>query len=148
MKPSQLCSGVFWVVTENSKISEYKLLFFTIPCDMNGTATGGHTVPLNSKSGKSYNHKKLWDSEIKNSNTHKPYNKQQYNFYPRGRVEVANNQAIIFLNPNINISKVINDIKLKFGLTEQNISAVRILFDGSIHYKCFLDRELNKYYRN
>jgi len=136
---NQLCSGIFWVITETMDISEYKLLAFEIPCDSQGNAVGGHKVPLNAKSGNSYNHKKLWESEIKNMATHKPYGKQDYDYYPRGRVEVSNNRATIYLNPNINIDQTINNIKLHFGLTENNISCVRIVSDGSTHYKCFID---------
>ena len=140
-KSSFLCSGIFWVVSEDINLSEYKLLAFTIPCDINGNATGNHIVPLNSKSGKSYNHKKLWESDIQNNVIHKLYNKKQYNYYPRGRVEVKNKRATIYLNPFINSAIIINEIIDKFGLTKQNIGDVRIINDGSSHYECFIDME-------
>ena len=136
----QLCSGVFWVITDDSDISTYKLLMFEIPCDLQGNAIGGHQIPLNSKSGGTYNHKKLWNEEIKNKTIHRPYGKKEYDYYPRGRVEIANDRAIIYLNPNINSTKIVNDIKLRFGLSRHNISNVRVSTDNSEHYKCFIDR--------
>jgi hypothetical protein len=135
----ELCSGIFWVITEDSDISEYKLLMFDIPCDIYGVPSGGHVVPLNSKSGGTYNHKKLWDGSIKNNPAHKLYNKKTFDYYPRGRVEIANDRAIIYLNPNINIPTVISEIKSKFGLSRQNISDVRVSADNSAHYQCWLD---------
>jgi len=44
------------------------------------------------------------------------------------------------LNPHINKPNFIDMIKKNFGLSPYNISEVRIIADGSEHYKCFLDR--------
>jgi hypothetical protein len=82
-----LCSGVFWIISDSPDLEYYKLLSFTIPCDRNGRPLGTHAIELNAKSVGTYNHKKLWDSEVKNNPAHKPYNKRAYNYYPRGRVE-------------------------------------------------------------
>ena len=136
----ELCSGIFWIITEDSKVSYYKLLAFEIPCDTYGNHLGMHRIPLNSKSGGTYNHKRLWEDEIKNNSRHKPYNKKAFDYYPRGRVEVANNRAIIYLNPDINRTNIIDEIKLKFGLSEHNIADVRVIIDNSAHYQCWIDR--------
>ena len=135
----QLCSGIFWVLSDNYDLSDYKLLMFDIPCDLNGKPDNTQSIELNSKSGNTYNHKKLWESEVKNNNKYRPYNKKDYNYYPRGRVEISNNKATIFLNPNINKPLFTDEIKEKFGLSSYNISEIRINVDGSIHYQCFLD---------
>ncbi|MCL2185833.1 MAG: hypothetical protein FWB86_08295 [Treponema sp.] len=134
-----LCSGIFWVISDYSDLSESKLLMFKIPCDSNGNPDNTHSIELNSKSGNTYNHKKLWESEVKNNNEHRPYNKKDYNYYPRGRVEISNNRVVIYLNPHINEPDFINLIKHEFGLSACNISEVRIIADGSEHYWCFLD---------
>jgi hypothetical protein len=133
----QLCSGIFWVLSDNYDLSDYKLLIFDIPCDLNGKPDNTQSIELNSKSGNTYNHKKLWESEVKNNNKYRPYNKKDYNYYPRGRVEISNNKATIFLNSNINKPLFIDEIKEKFGLS---LPEVRINVDGSVHYQCFLDR--------
>jgi len=134
-----LHSGIFWVITETSELTNWKLLAFEIPCDRNGNVIEETHIMLNAKSGSTYNHKKLWENEIKNNTAHKPYNKKDYNYYPRGRIDISNNKATIYLNPHINIPEIIDEIKQKFGLLPQNISMVRTVFDGSKHYECFLD---------
>ena len=139
----ELSSGIFWVITENSNISEYKLLLYDIPCSLDGAPTGGHSVPLNAKSGLNYNHQSTWNNEIKNNPAHKPYNKNEYNYYPRGRVEISRNRATIFLNPYINNDFIIKEIKMGFGLNSNNILKTRIIVDGSSHYECFIDKMRN-----
>jgi len=135
----QLCSGIFWVISDNYDLSDHKLLIFDIPCDKDGNPDNTHSIELNAKKGKTYNHQKLWEEIIKNNPEHRPYNKKNYNYYPRGRVEISNNKAVIYLNPNINEDRFLDEIKIKFGLSEYYISEVRVITDGSEHYQCFLD---------
>ena len=137
----ELCSGIFWIITDSRNIDEYKLLIFDIPYNTEGNSYDDLDVPLNAKKGLTYNHKSTWETEIKNNSDHKPYNKKEYNYYPRGRVELSGNCATIFLNPHINTPSIINEIKRKFGLSTYNIQEVRVVVDGSDHYKCFIDRE-------
>jgi len=136
----QLCSGVFWILSDNYDLSDHKLLAFDIPCDYNGKPNNTHSIELNSKSGNTYNHKKLWEGEIKRNNKYRPYNKKDWDYYPRGRIEISNNRATIYLNPHINKSFFIDVIKQKFGLFQYNISEIRVIPDGSKHYQCFLDK--------
>ena len=138
MTEKQLCSGVFWILSDNNDLSEYRILMFGIPCDSDGNPLNTHSIELNSKSGNTYNHKKLWESEIRNNNEYRPYNKKEYNYYPRGRIEISNNKAVIYLNPYINKPNFINEIKREFGLIN-NIHEVLVKTDGSVHYQCFLD---------
>ena len=141
MSESQLCSGVFWIISANGDFQEYKLLAFEIPCDIYGNVIGTPEIALNAKSGNTYNHKKLWETEIQNNPAHKPYNKHPYNYYPRGRVDISNNRATIYLNPYINKDIIISEIQRKFGLDTLNISKVRVVVDNSEHYKCYINRE-------
>jgi hypothetical protein len=136
----ELCSGIFWIISDDSDLNDYKLLMFEIPCDMYGNNFGKHKIELNAKSGGTYNHKRLWASEIKNNSLHKPYNRKDFDHYPRGRVEIANNKATIYLNPNINKPSIIREIKQRFGLIPHNIANVRVVVDNSAHYQCFIDR--------
>ena len=135
----QLCSGVFWIITDNHDLSDYTLLSYSIPCDTSGMPIGSHSIPLNAKSGLTYNHKKLWEQEISNNPLYRLFNKKDFDYFPRGRVVISNSKAVIYLNPGINTTRIIDDIKREFGLTEQNISYVRVHNDNSQHYKCFLD---------
>jgi hypothetical protein len=136
MTEKQLCSGIFWVLSEYNDLSDYKILVFSIPCDPYGTPLNIQTIELNSKSGTTYNHKKIWENEVKNNNEYKPYNRKGYDYYPRGRVEISHNRAVIYLNPHINKPVFIDEIKREFGLSCPD---VRVKTDGSDHYRCFLD---------
>jgi len=138
-KEKKLSSGIFWILSEYNDLSDYKLLMFSIPCDPDGTPLNIHSIELNSKSGTTYNHKKIWESEVKNNNEYKPYNRKDYDYYPRGRVEISHNRAVIYLNPHINKPDFIDEIKREFGLSSHNIPDVRVKTDGSDHYRCFLD---------
>ena len=136
-----LSRGVFWVLTDSFSLDNWSLLAFDIPCDSSGNISGSPELNLNSKKGNSYNHRKLWEEEIKSNSSYRPYNKKEYNHYPRGRVEVSNNKATIFLNHHINLPEIVEEIKTKFGLSSHNISEVNMVVDGSVHYQCFLDKE-------
>ena len=132
-----LSSGIFWVISENEDFQGYTLLYFNVPCDTYGNAIGNPAIQLNSKSGRSYNHKAMWGSQVKNNPLYKPYNKKDYNYYPRGRVEISNNKAVIYLNPVICQTPILDEIKAAFGLNPENIPDIKIVADNSVHYACF-----------
>jgi len=136
----QLCRGIFWVITDSYDLIDWQIIRFGIPCDSFGNIDSPPSLELNSKTGNSYNHKKVWESEVRNNNKYKPLNKKEYDYYPRGRVEISSNKAIIYLNPNINRSDIVNKIELEFGLSSHCITDVKVISDGSSHYQCFLDR--------
>ena len=145
MRNGRLSFGIFLIIADSEDLDNYKLLSYTVPCDTAGIATETPAIPLNSKSGASYNHKAMWDRHVKNNSLHKPYNKKDYAYYPRGRVEISNNRAVIYLNPQINRSEILEDIKSEFGLGEESISKIRVVSDNSAHYKCFLDRKATQW---
>lgn len=90
-----------------------------------------------SKSKDNFNHQRAWNSWGKDITENKPYN-----YWPRGRVEMKNKRAIVYVN-----HKVINEAFEKwiidsFKLCATNgIENVRIKCDGSKHYNCYIDRE-------
>ena len=94
-----LCFGIFWIITDSSDLEDYKLIRYSVISDVYGKAIETPSIPLNSKNGTSYNHKAIWNNHVKSDTSHKPYNRKSYNHYPRGRVEIANNKAIVYLNP-------------------------------------------------
>ena len=137
----ELCSGIFWVIADNRELTDWKLIVFDIPCDTDGNQVGEVEIPLNAKSGGTYNHRKIWDTQIKGNPSHRPYNREDYDYYPRGRVMIANNRATVYLNPNVNVDSVVSEVRLKFGLSDHNVPEVRVVNDGSVHYRCWMDRE-------
>ena len=129
-------SGIFWVIDD-----DLQLLMFGIPCDERGNIVGTSAVQPNSRSGKTYNHKITWETVVATDPIHKPYNKHPYNYFPRGRVEIDNRCAVIFINPHINQPDIVDEIKLKFGLGNHKITKIRIVEDNSAHYQCLFDWE-------
>lgn len=111
--------GVFWVI-------EGKLYAYPF-----GSVDSREAI---TKTNATYNHKKLWN-ELNLNVFHKPYN-----YYPRGRVVInSRGKVIIYMNHNICFS-MIKEIKEKFNL----VIEPRIIYDGSTHYRCHLDKKLKR----
>lgn len=132
---SELYCGIFWIV-DLDNIDNNKKYCFQIPCFSDGTINNYNGLDLNAKTGTTYNHEKLWKT-LPTSLTHN----KAFDYYPRGRVQINNNKAVVFLNPNINTEDVQSFIIHEFNLNQHN-GIIKIVFnsDGSNHYKCYLDR--------
>lgn len=129
-----LCRGIFWI-TDVDDLSKNKL-YFQIPCDSLGNVQTTYSdLGLNAKSGLTYNHEKTW-SQLSSKYTHN----KPYNYYPRGRVEIANGKAIIYVSPHIATEEIKQWCIDKFNLNKaKGINKVRLAADGSNHYRCHLD---------
>lgn len=122
--------GAFWIVgdsVKDIKRGNFQIVGVQILSDFNGK----YLEQISSKSG--LTHRSLWNRTFK-----KEVNPEvDYNYYPRGRVEIDNkNRAIIYLNPNIS-QDILPDIKIQFGILSDPI----IRYDYSNHYKCYLDED-------
>jgi len=84
-----------------------------------------------------FNHKRSW-LELPNKIT----GGLPYNYYPRGRVEIKREKAVIYMNRHIYTEQVIIEIKREFEL---HTVEVVIKIDGSKHYRCCLDDGWNHY---
>lgn len=132
---SNLYKGIFWIADKNDPYNNSNYCF-KIYSDVNGNAIELDDIGV-AKSGNTYNHKLVW-SQLPKSQTHG----KSYNYYPRGRVEIHNGVAKIFLNGNINYEDVITFLKHEFNLTSHNgIKKVQVIEDNSFHYLCYLDAE-------
>lgn len=119
----KLSKGVFWVAD--------RLYPFRIFCNERGDIVGQTQYPLNSKDGRNYNHKLLWGALPKTITCGK-----QFDYFPRGRVEIKNAKATVYLNPDINTEEMQRVIVKEYGLSAENgIDCVRFVSDGSQHYK-------------
>ena len=106
--------GVFWIVEDELKAYVFK----------EGAEYGV------ARSGNNYNHKLLWD-HVRPAGSNRAFD-----YYPRGRVEYTRKgNPVVYMNPNIG-EEYVAEIKKAFSLTEDPI----IRYDGSEHYKCYLDR--------
>ena len=110
--------GVFWII-------DGELLAFPFREDARyGVA----------KSGRTYNHCLLWE-HIRPAGCHKPYN-----YYPRGRVDQnGKGRPVVYMSPHIS-EEYILEIMQAFGLTERPT----MHYDGSEHYRCYLDGPQNQ----
>ena len=115
--------GIFWVITDAENI---ELITVTALCDEAGNLL--ENAARSSKSGLNFNHEAEWQRLERTITNGKPFN-----YYPRGRVEMRNGKAMIFLNPDINTEPVINLVKETFQLS--GLERIDIKSDGSNHYK-------------
>lgn len=126
-----LSKGIFWV--KDIDDIENSILCFSVDCDKNGEVLS--TNSLTSKSGISFNHKVTWSMLPSSITENKPFN-----YFPRGRVEIAHGKATVYCSKHIAFDELIDVCKEEFNLTFANgISKVRLVIDGSNHYKCYLD---------
>lgn len=100
-----LLKGPFWLISEDDE--DYLVAY-----------------PIEA-SAKTPSHKEIWDFYRGNI-------KRTWNYYPRGRVEIKTNKAIVFANPLcfecINLRKM---LKEKFNLGE---TPIEFKADNSSHY--------------
>lgn len=85
-------------------------------------------------------HKEEWDILRKNGNpTVKGH--PLYNEYPRGRVEIDNFTARIFLHPDLTVPEIRTVILHEFGLSKkmQNLHDIKFFVDHSSHYHSGLE---------
>lgn len=132
---SNLYRGIFWIPDINN--IENSDLYFQIPCNSDGTIDTDFHIPveMSSKGTDNYNHKNVW-----NSLSNKLTNGKAFDYYPRGRVEISNGKAIVYHSPYIPQDVLKNWVIDKFNLTNHNgIKKVKLVADGSEHYKCYLD---------
>ena len=113
--------GIFWYDPKTNALICKKVF-----CDKDGKAL--ENVLYTSKSGENFNHEAEWQ-KISRSIT----NGRPYNYYPRGRVEIKNGKATVYLNPILKVKTIQNMINSEFNLNSETIP-VRFCADGSFHY--------------
>lgn len=124
--------GIFWVVNDEK---ETNLISVTVECDIYGNSLDD-TVKFSSKSGENFNHKIEW-SKLPRSITHN----KQFNYYPRGRVEIKNGRIKIFAHPFSCSKEILELINGEFCL-EDCETRIKVVSDNSWHYKCVTHHQL------
>lgn len=128
----EIAKGIFWFTCSFDEenrcdFSGAELIAQPILCDCNGQPI--EAQQFNSKKGTSFTHKATWASLV---HRRKDLRRFPWDYFPRGRVEIRNNKAIIFINPNI----VICDLYKQRIIKEFHLESieVKVLVDNSIHY--------------
>lgn len=120
--------GIFWII-DRKNLENNGPYLFKIESDRNGNVLYAEHE-LTSKKGNNYNHKNTWESLAKTLTHNK-----QYNYYPRGRVEIKNDTAKIFINPLLNENEILGHIKKEYNLNDRTIGCLKIIVDNSNHYQ-------------
>ena len=127
-----LYKGIFWFKDLDNIFNNDT--YYRLPCDEKGNVKeNNYNKDVFGKIGNNFNHKKFWDTLLSNVT-----NNKSFDYYPRGRVEIKNGKATIFITQDlVSYQKdVILFIKDKFNLTNENgITKIDVKFDGSSHYK-------------
>jgi hypothetical protein len=118
--------GLFWVIPDDD--GDYKLLIYAAECDRYGVAAEGQP-PYNSKKGNSFSHDCSW--RLTTESLPSKIRGKAWNFFPRGRVEIANGKAIVYHNPDITWSDFQSAILREFEIED---FPVRFVPDFSKHY--------------
>ena len=130
---SNLYKGIFWIIDPDNPYSSSDYCF-KILSDTFGNSLDPN-LNLNAKSGTTYNHKLVWQQLSRKETFGKPFN-----YFPRGRIEIHNGVAKIFLNGNINTAETLDFLTDEFNLSSHNgIKDIKIIEDNSHHYLCHLD---------
>ena len=107
-------NGVFWLIDDR---------LYCFPFD------GSYPEGI-AKSGKTYNHEKLWQI-VRPNGCRRPFD-----WYPRGRVEITpKGKTVIYMSPQIGAA-YLPEICAAFGVNDPAVK-----YDHSAHYRCHLDRK-------
>ena len=99
LEDTDLHKGIFWIKDIND--IENSILYFTINCNSNGNNISDPEEYNVSRDGLSYNHKNTW-SKLSSKYT----NNKSFDYYPRGRVEIRNKKATIYIVLHIFLEKI------------------------------------------
>lgn len=118
--------GIFWCANFDTECPE--LITVSAACDKNGDSK--EPVRFSSKSGNNFNHRPEWERLDRSITAGRPFN-----YYPRGRVEIKNGKATVFLNPAINKECIVRRIMDAFELMTGELNCINIKSDGTSHYR-------------
>ena len=120
--------GIFWV-------KGGELITVKVMCD----AAGDPLEPcgFSSKSGENFNHRAEWKKLPRNVT-----GGHQFDYYPRGRVEISRGRISVFLNPVLCTDVMKEKILASFALIPPDCPlSARFIPDGSAHYRSILSEE-------
>ena len=124
--------GPFWIVADSIKAihsGRYKIIGAKYLCDFNGKI-----VSDNDWTRASTTHKRLWRDKYSELTDSKD---KPFDYYPRGRVDIWEGKAYIFIHSTMNFEPLIGNIISEYGLDKlDDFGLVEVIendFQGS-HY--------------
>ncbi len=119
--------GIFWYVSGGE--DGPGLVTVSVKCSPDGTAL--EPCGYSSKSGDGFNHRAEWTKMGRDVTGGHPFD-----HYPRGRVEIRNGKATVYLSPYFMENGLFGLIYKEFGLDEPGaLKSVALKADGSRHYR-------------
>ena len=132
--------GIFWFTCsfvgeeERCDFSETELLAVAVPCVEGREEALPEGCVFNSRKGDAFTHRKTWAMLTGKRRELRGYD---WNYFPRGRVEIRRGKAVIFMNPRIlSCENFQEKLVERFHLEGME---VRIAADCSRHYRCYGD---------
>ena len=138
---SMLYKGLFWI--KQDERGRFIPITVKVECDVYGNVLDD-SINLN---GESFSHEEEW--KIFEAMPSGEYRGMKYDHYPRGRVEIKNKKANIYLPSVLCIEYVKRLILHEFGLTKNYIEKEFITFGGeqvkknSINLKSVIEENKN-----
>ena len=132
--------GIFWFTCsfvgeeERCNFSETELLAVAVPCGEGREEALPEGCVFNSRKGDAFTHRKTWAMLTEKRRDLRRYD---WNYFPRGRVEIRRGKAVIFMNPCILSCENFQE-KLVERFHLEGVK-MRIAADCSWHYHCHGD---------
>ncbi len=126
---NELYRGIFWIKEQNP----IKAIVIKSECSSMGEFLTAPPKEYLADSKDNYNHKNAWKNLDRKLTEGK-----KFNYYPRGRVEIKNRKATVFVNENVICEEFKKWVKEEFNLIG---IPMRIVADMSNHYLCNMDME-------
>lgn len=128
-----ISKGIFWFICfaeEDGTLSfTGEMISLPVPCDSDGNPAAD--ISFNSKKGVSNTHKNSWKDLV---SKRKDLRRFPWDYFPRGRVEIAHSRAFVYMNPQIqNCEDYISRIRQEFHIGELDVI---VKMDNSAHYQC------------
>ncbi len=126
--------GIFWFTCsfdENEKCDFEDAELITALISVNDGFDRCICQKFNSKNGTTFTHENTWAELVKRR---KDLRRHSWNYFPRGRVEIRNHKAVIFMNPNILECPQYKEMIIRKFCLEKIKTKVTI--DNSVHYNC------------
>ena len=123
--------GIFWmyVTVFDYDLYVHNIVPVMVECDNNGNPL--EDVVFSSKSGDNFNHKIEWKKQTEY--------KYDYNFFPRGRVEIKNGKIKIYANPVIIAEEEAKNLIIETFELADVVEEIKWIADNSRHYQYDID---------
>ncbi len=129
MNTPKIYEGIFWI--KQDERGRFIPITVKSECDEFGNVLDAR-MNFSSKFEENFNHKEEW--KIFEAMPGGEYRGLPYNYYPRGRVEIKNKKATVYLNPVICNEYIKQLILEEFGLIRNDVD-VTFVTDSSLDCK-------------